>query len=93
MEKSTAQYIDFVCTHLQSKSLSLSLSHTHIHTHTHTHTLPPNLTYLITFDFLSFYFSFVGRDSSVSIPTRYGLDSPGSNPGEDEIFRTRPDRP
>ena len=23
----------------------------------------------------------------------YGLDGPGSNPGGDEIFRTRPDRP
>jgi hypothetical protein len=35
----------------------------------------------------------VGRDSSVSIATRYGLDGPGSNPGGAEIFRTRPDRP
>jgi hypothetical protein len=34
-----------------------------------------------------------GRDSSVSIATRYGLDSRGSNPGEGEIFRTRSDRP
>ena len=25
--------------------------------------------------------------------TRYGLGGPGSNPGEHEIFRTRPDRP
>ena len=29
-----------------------------------------------------------GRDSSVGIATRYGLDGPGG-----EIFRTRPDRP
>jgi hypothetical protein len=36
----------------------------------------------------------VGRDSEVSIATRYGLDGPGlkSRWGE-EIFRTRPDRP
>ena len=35
----------------------------------------------------------VGRDSSVGIVTRYGLDGPGTNPGGSEIFRTRPDRP
>ena len=35
----------------------------------------------------------LGRDSSVGIETRYGLDDPGSNPSVDEIFRTRPDRP
>ena len=29
----------------------------------------------------------------VGIATDYGLDGPGSNPGGDEIFRTRPDRP
>ena len=34
-----------------------------------------------------------GRDSSVGIATRYGLDGPGWNPGGGEIFRTRPDRP
>jgi len=28
-----------------------------------------------------------GPGSSVSIATDYGLDGPGSNPGEDEIFR------
>jgi hypothetical protein len=32
------------------------------------------------------------RDSSVVIATDYGLDGPGSNPGRDEIFRTRSDR-
>ena len=35
----------------------------------------------------------MGRDSSVGIATRYGLDGPGSNPGAGEILRTRPDRP
>ena len=35
----------------------------------------------------------VGRDSSVGIATRYGLDGPGSNLGRGEIFRNRPDRP
>ena len=37
----------------------------------------------------------VGRDSSVSITTRYGLDGPGieSRWGGGEILRTRPDRP
>jgi len=33
----------------------------------------------------------VGQDSSVGIATDYGLDGPGSNPGEVEIFR--PPRP
>jgi len=33
-----------------------------------------------------------GWDSSVGIATRYELDGPG-NPGGNEIFRTRPDRP
>ena len=33
------------------------------------------------------------RDSSVRIVTRYGLDGLGTNPGANEIFRTRPDRP
>ena len=28
-----------------------------------------------------------GPGSSVGIATDYGLDDPGSNPGEDEIFR------
>jgi hypothetical protein len=32
-----------------------------------------------------------GPGSSVGIATDYGLDSPGSNPGGDEIFR--PSRP
>jgi len=32
-----------------------------------------------------------GPGSSVGIATGYGLDSPGSNPGGDEIFR--PSRP
>ena len=34
-----------------------------------------------------------GSGSSVGIVTDYGLDDPGSNPGGDEIFRTRQDRP
>ena len=34
-----------------------------------------------------------GLGSSVGIATDYGLDGPGSNSGEDEIFRTGPDRP
>ena len=32
-----------------------------------------------------------GQGSSVGITTDYGLDGPGSNPGEDEIFH--PSRP
>jgi hypothetical protein len=36
----------------------------------------------------------VGRDSSVGIATRYGLDGQGIETREGgEIFRTRPDRP
>ena len=34
-----------------------------------------------------------GRDSSVGIATRCGLDGPGVEPHGGEIFRTRPDRP
>ena len=35
----------------------------------------------------------VGRDISVGIATRYGLDGPGIEHLGGEIFRTRPDRP
>ena len=35
----------------------------------------------------------VGRESSVGIATRYGLDGLGIEFGEGEIFRTRPDWP
>ena len=37
----------------------------------------------------------MGRDSSVGIATRYGLNGPGieSRWGGAEIFRTRPDQP
>ena len=34
-----------------------------------------------------------GRDSSVGIATRYGLDDPGIESRWGEIFRTGPDRP
>ena len=39
------------------------------------------------------YLPTAGRDGSVSIATRYGLDGPGSNPGGGENFLTRPDLP
>ena len=35
----------------------------------------------------------MGRDSSVSIATRYGLDGPGIECRWGKIFRTRPDWP
>ena len=35
----------------------------------------------------------MGRDSSVGIATRYGLDGPGIESRLGKIFRTRPDRP
>ena len=35
----------------------------------------------------------IGRDSSVGIATRYGLDGPGVESRRGEIFRTHPDRP
>jgi hypothetical protein len=35
----------------------------------------------------------MGRNSVVGVPTRYGLDRPGSDSGVSEIFRTRSDRP
>jgi len=34
-----------------------------------------------------------GPGSSVGIGTDYGLHGPGSNPGGDERFSARPDRP
>ena len=36
---------------------------------------------------------FVGRDSTVGIATRYGLDGPGIESRWSEIFHTCPDRP
>ena len=35
----------------------------------------------------------VGRDSTVGIATQHGPEVRGSNPGEGEIFHTRPDQP
>ena len=35
----------------------------------------------------------VGRDSSIDMATRYGLDGQGSNSGAGEVFCTRPDQP
>ena len=35
----------------------------------------------------------MGRDTAVSIATRYELDAPASNPGGGEIFRTHRGRP
>jgi len=36
--------------------------------------------------------SWVGRDSVVSVVTRYGLDNPGIDSGRGNVFYTRPDR-
>ena len=47
--------------------------------------------YILTF--FSYFTQNTGRDISVGIATYYGLDGPGWNPGEAEIFHTRPDRP
>jgi len=44
-----------------------------------------------TFCFIATYFILRGPGSSVDILTDYGMDGPGSNPGEDEIYR--PSRP
>ena len=50
---------------------------------------------IVTFSFFFNYYSVTlpacGPGSSVGIATDYGLDSPGLNPGGDEIFR--PSRP
>ena len=59
----------------------------------------PNHTWIICckthFVLLLLLLLLCGRDSSVDIATRYGLDGPGigSRWGGGEIFRTRPDRP
>jgi len=37
---------------------------------------------------LSYYYNTIGPGSSVGILNDYGLDGPGSNPGEGEIFRS-----
>ena len=50
-----------------------------------------SLLYLFLYLFLIFYV--LGRDSSVGIATRYGLDGPGIESRWGEIFRIRPDRP
>ena len=50
-------------------------------------------TLALTTDIIISFFETVGRDGSVAIATRYGLDGPGSNPGGGEIFRPLPDRP
>jgi hypothetical protein len=48
----------------------------------------------VTKRFVHNIYNKVGRDSSVSIATRYWLDCPGDRiPVEGEIFRTRPERP
>jgi hypothetical protein len=57
-----------------------------------------NITYLPSgILFLTSIFYYKGRDSSVGIATRYGLNGPGIESrwggGGGEIFRTRPDRP
>jgi len=41
--------------------------------------------------YIYIYIYIYGPGSSVGIATDYGLEGPGSNPGEDEIFR--PSRP
>ena len=49
---------------------------------------------MLVLHYLPYHAIKVGRDSSVSIATRYGLTVWGSNPrGGGEIFRNRPDRP
>ena len=42
---------------------------------------------------VSDYICFVGRDSSVGVAIRYGIDGPGIESGWGEIFRGCPDRP
>jgi len=39
------------------------------------------------------HLTFVGQDSSVDIAASYGVTMRGSNPGGDQIFRSRPERP
>jgi hypothetical protein len=43
--------------------------------------------------FSIYLITFVTRDSSVGIATRYELDGPGIEIGWGEIFRSHPDRP
>ena len=52
----------------------------------------PSDVFAVSSGFVFFYiYIYSGPGSSVRITTAYGLDSPGSNPGGDEIFR--PSRP
>jgi hypothetical protein len=57
--------------------------------------LPIITVYLICLKIVSIYLFLliVGRDCSLGIASRYGLEVLGSNPGGGEIFNTHPDRP
>jgi hypothetical protein len=52
-----------------------------------------NVIFSQNLDFYMFYLSLCCRHSLVGMATHYGLYDVGSNPGGDEIFRARPDRP
>ena len=45
------------------------------------------------FIYLEFFCPYTDQDSSVGIVTVYGLDGPGMEPVEDEIFYIHPERP
>jgi len=59
-----------------------------------THISLPNALSLLAFSNTVWceFLNSVGRDSSVGIATCYVQNGPGSNPGEEEIFRTHTDR-
>jgi hypothetical protein len=50
-------------------------------------------SFIVVFIILNTMPLYQGRDSSVGIATRYGLDGPGIESLWGEIFRTLPDRP
>jgi hypothetical protein len=64
--------------------------HTYIRTYVHTHIRTYVHTYIHTY--IHTYYT-LGRDSSVGIATRYGLDGPGFECQWGDISRSRPDRP
>jgi len=73
--------------------VSIFFWHVGIHKkgHTHTHTHKTTVFKVLDSIILSYTFNNSRPGSSVVIGTDYGLDGPGSNPGEDETFR--PSRP
>jgi len=82
-----------VCTvspqvHIHSINMEGWLVSPHWPSHLQLRYMPKLYKYIYIWLFIyNIYIHMRGPGSSVGIATDYGLDGPGSNPGEDEIFR------